>query len=152
MEGAIFQMSQCTDGILFYGIAYGDRDDISKVAADCEGDFEKLYAHRMGITEPTEAYSKNDQSIRKKYSDYWAETSKIIAESSCEVSMYCSIDSPMYYVCIKEAHYVVNRGDEVEIPDGLAAKIEWNQKLKDYCQLLDLPYQEPRWLLVSYWG
>lgn len=153
-------MGQSTDGILFYGIAYGeelDMDEISKFHGHdpdvgFDGDFETLYADKMGVVSPTEEYSRDDKAVQDKYVAYWNAKREINKQGGCEVGTYCSSDYPMYYACVKAGHYSVSRGDETEIPNGLHFEPNWNQQLQDFCTLMGLPYKEPKWLMVSYWG
>lgn len=148
-------MGVSTDGILFYGIAYGEDLDVSELAEhhgiayeDFDFDFETLYADKMGVKSPTGDYDLDPEVFKK----YWADKREINKKSGCEIGTYCSGDYPMYYLAIKDGHYSVSRGSETEIPDGLTAKPEWKQQLELYCAFMGLPFKEPKWLLVSYWG
>ena len=152
-------MGQSTDGILFYGIAYGEDLQMDELATfhglgedGFDGDFDLLYANKMGVTGPTEEYTRNDKAIQDKYSAYWDAKREICKQGGCEVGTYCSSDYPMYYVCVKAGQYAVSRGSETEVPNGLHFEPHWNEMLQKYCELMGLPYSEPKWLLVSYWG
>ena len=150
-------MGVSTDGILFYGIAYGEDGEHFEISelAESNGldendfEFEDLYALKVGVDRPKEAFSKASEPL---YHQYWDKKREVNQQSGCEVGTYCSDGSPMYYVCIRDSEYTANRGYATEIPDGLTAKPEWKDKLKEYCGLMGLPYMEPAWLLVSYWG
>lgn len=150
-----------TNGILFYGIAYGedlDTDAIARAngidpnADNYEGftsDFDKFYANRMGIMEPAVEYNAQTKPL---FTKYWEEKRNINKQCGIGVHAYCSGDYPMYFVCIEETRYVAYRGDAVEIPIAMTNWPKWDAKLKAYCELMHLPFKDPKWLLVSYWG
>lgn len=138
-----------TNGILFYGIAYDEDLAVDALAPNFDGDFETLYAAKMGVHEPNVEYDKTTEPLFQKY---WKERRKINEQSGCHVGVYCSGDYPMNFVWVNDGRYIANRGEAIEIPDGLKAKPEWKDQIKTYCEVLNLPYSEPKWFLVSYWG
>jgi hypothetical protein len=73
--------------------------------------------------------------------------------AGCDILSHCSGDYPMYYVTVERLHYTCYRGDEKEVTaDMLNVTPEDKEKLQAFCKLMDLPWQEPKWYLVSYWG
>lgn len=147
-------MSVSTDGILFWGIAYGDQLNADAIAEECGIDkqdftFEDLYAARMGFPRPNVEYTTESKPL---FNEYWDQRRELVKACTCEVEMYCSLEYTMWFACIKTSKYHVYRGYETEIPNGLASQPEWMQELKDFCELMGLEYRDPKWLLVSYWG
>lgn len=145
-------VGQSTDGILFYGIDFGedglDLDEYFDKQNE-DHDFEEHYARKVaGIHLPDEPWSaespawEKDRKARQK-----AETA-----CPCKVASYCSGDYPIYFASVKDGFYRVNRGDAIEIPDGLTARPEWKDQLRTYCEQMALPYSEPKWWLVSNWN
>lgn len=141
-------MGQSTNAILFYGITFEDLDTeaLAKQHGLEEFDAEDAYAAKVGIERPSVPYSESEKGA---WVDYWRRKQDA---SPCEMDWHCSSEYPIYLACIKESKRVSLRGDETEIPDGLTAKPEWVDQLRAYCDVMGLPYSQPRWLLVSYWG
>ena len=146
-------MGQSTNGILFYGINLGENGDeftFDDEAEHYELDFETIYAAKHGLLEPEGDY--DDLLTRPLFKAYWDKKSSLLKSCPCEIDTYGSSDYPLYFVAVKAGKYLVHRGYTTEIPDGLTAKPEWKEQIKAYCELMGLPYSDPKWLLVSYWG
>lgn len=70
------------------------------------------------------------------------------------VSKHCSDSAPMFFVCIRWSYYRAYRGYPEEFDPAGLVKLdrEWmNTTLRRFCEDHGLPYEEPQWLLASYW-
>lgn len=150
-------MGQNTDALLMYGIDYGGEMDMDELAKshgfdpddeDFEFDWEVVHSKVLGVEDPKIKYEGDGVDI---YHDYWDAKRKALAAAPCEIDKYCSCDYPMLIACVKKSRYHASRGEAIEVQDGLKAKPEWDQQLKDFCELMKLPYSEPKWYLVSMW-
>ncbi len=156
-------MGVSTDGILFYGIPYGEGYDDELKAPwwhGCEDeepdseshyeDPEDYYAYKMGVEPPTEEYSE-EPSIREKFLKYWKAQRAIYEKSGCDIIYYCSDQCTMFAVGIEKSIKCAHRGDALEI-ENLDVQPEWDGLLKHFCEIMEVPYKQPKWLLVSYYG
>ena len=65
------------------------------------------------------------------------------------MGLHCHMDDPMWFVCAEQ--YSAWRGSPEEIK-SFAVKPKWDLQIKEFCEKLGLPYEQPKWWLVSYWG
>lgn len=146
-------MGVSTDGILFYGILLDEDIDYKfqnyydeDTSEDIEVDWEEYYAKQVGVIPPKEEY---DDTNPGDYQKFWKESREAVAESHCEIGVHCSFDYPMYYVAVKE--FRNSRGFSTEISD-LSVTYNLVEKLKSFCKIMEIEYQDPKWYLVSVWG
>lgn len=148
-------MSVSTDGILFFGIAYDEDFDVSRIAEDNgmssrDFDFENLLESKLGIEPPKEEFSKDQ--LESVWRPYWARARELKDKYPCQVGIYRSGDYPLYFVYVKSGYYCVNRGYAKEIPSDITPSPEWADQIRSFCNLMGLPFKQPQWLLVSFWG
>ena len=146
-------MSQSTNAILFYGIDLGEDFQIPEsLMKDGEFAHEEVYAIRMGWKPPDVEWSK-DPDVRAQYSRWFKEQRHIISAAACAVGTHCSFDYPMYYVYVQSSKHTANRGYPVQLQqDGLVVAASWDNHIKAYCKLMELPCKEPKWMLASFCG
>ncbi|BDM83354.1 hypothetical protein [Acaryochloris marina] len=67
----------------------------------------------------------------------------------CVVDIHVHFDDPRYYVAIEESL--------VEAQDVAAESVpsfdiwpDWERRLLAFCNIMDIPWKEPRWFLVTY--
>ncbi|MFA5025081.1 MAG: hypothetical protein WC503_01040 [Candidatus Shapirobacteria bacterium] len=141
-------MGQSTDAYLYYGIQLEEGYELPwQKEIDEELYWEDFYANEMGVFHPIEEYDENTKSI---YKEYWDKKRVLIKECKCEVDSHCSCDYPIYYVCIKESVKHASRGCPT-IVESLDVGENWNSLLEDFCKIMELPYEEPKWWLSSMW-
>lgn len=138
-------MGVSTNAILFYGIDIGE--EVPDWDEDALDEWEVTYASRLGIKEPEVPYNDNEE-VHKKY---WDNKSKLAKASGCKVGQYCCSEYPMRYVALKETETTVYRGEAVEIK-SLTVPVDANDKLRRFCKVMGIEYQDPKWFLTSYWG
>jgi hypothetical protein len=146
-------MGVSTDAILFWGIVSTDEDErwLRPSDEDEEGDvpdWEARYAAAVGVPEPSEPYGEESKPL---YHDYWDRKRAAIEASGCSMGTHCSGDYPMDYVTVVASKTRASRGCPQEIR-SLEVGPDWEAKLRDFCAQLGIPWQEPGWWLVSYWG
>lgn len=132
-------MGQSTDAILFWGIAYKEGQKVSD-------DVERDYANAKGL--PAVEW---DENRREEYREYRKQVLDLAKASGCLLGTHCSGNYPMHYAAVNASETTTHRGDVQEIT-SLQVGADWSQKLEDFCKTLDLPWQQPKWWLVSYWG
>jgi hypothetical protein len=142
-------MGVSSDAILFYGICFNDEtpECFEEDYNDWESDWENKYG-------PKQPEDKGD--YKGPEWDKWREEKKEFEGNgiAMEVGIYCSYDYPMYFVAPQAHTYTVYRGDFEEItPEMIAApRADQIAALKEFCELHNIPYSEPKWFMVSRMG
>lgn len=145
-------MGVSTDGILFYGICIDPEEvEVPWHSEEDDGDGPEIhYAAKMGVKEPEDEYS-DKPGVKEKYSKYWDEKQRINKESGCKVVWHCSWECPMFGLAISASTRTASRGYPTEIK-AVEVDENWDVCLKDYCEKMDVEYEQPKWWLVSMWG
>lgn len=66
---------------------------------------------------------------------------------------HCSGECPMYVVTHNTSVLTAWRGHpQVVQVDKLRVTSQWEQPMKDFCAVMGVKWEEPKWLLMSYWG
>lgn len=133
-------MGTSTDAILFYGFSAEDEGDWDKRLED---DWTDTFAAHKGVLSPD---SGNDA-----FNAYWSKKSQLLAAEPCEIDQHCSGAHPISFVYIAESKITASRGDAKEVGTIWIGE-RWRDQLKEFCNLMGIPWQEPKWYLVSYWG
>jgi len=140
-------MGVSTNAILFYGIAYDD--DVEMPWEDEIMDPEDFYARARGAKIPTVEYEMD----KRAHERFWDERRKLMRASGVEIGRHCSDRYPMLYLATRETEITAYRGFPKTVdPKGLVPPKDADKKLKDFCETMGLPYRQPEWTLVSYWG
>ena len=150
-------MSQRTDAYLYYGFDFHDAEsgendmyyeDENEVLGG-ENDWRHVLAVRNGILAPIVTYEQDGDA----HQTFWAVSEEHAKAFGCMIGSHCSGDYPVYFVCIAESHLSANRGCPTEVPDGHTVPVDaWNDELKVFCEVMNIKWREPKWLLASYWG
>jgi hypothetical protein len=133
-------MGISTDAILFYGIDLGEDE------YEClEDEWEKYYVNKIGVY-----HEHGDNCIQARY-EFWNKKRDAVRKSECTIGTYCSYDDPMHYVALKKTHVQVWRGyvkviKDLHVPPGTDARI------REFCELMGIKYEQPKWMMVSLWG
>jgi len=164
-------MGVSTDGLLFYGVtidsAEGSYNVLSRLRrggdeGDDDEEDEEVLAAAYGYVEPAsgsdalwEAYQADRDSAEKLEAWRTARRAEQALKDSLvpvEVIQYCSNEYPMHALAVKGGSYSVARGSVERLGQSLVADPEWREVLRDACERLGIPFEEPEWLLASYWG
>jgi len=153
-------MGVSTNAYLFWGLCggdeghwvnlgreYGDGGYVEDTEGlDEQGDWEDIYAARMGLESPGPYDEHKDE-----YPAYWDAKRKLVEESGCEINWHCSGEYAMPFVAVSESLTRAARGDPAKV-EPREAKPEWEAKLRRFCEVMGVKWSEPGWWLASYWG
>lgn len=133
-------MGVSTDGILFYGIGLGEDslDEYRENWTHEEWD-EEFYKRAGSLLYPAEGYYEAQQEARKKW--------------GVEIGIHCSYDYSMYYIALISHNHSASRGYPEEItPEMIAVPADADEKIRAFCELMGIPFEQPKWYLASLWG
>jgi len=140
-------MGTSTDAMLYFGIECGDEDPFG--GKDIDGyDAQEQWNNEHGPARPAnDDYRGPEWAAWRKAKEHWEETGDGI-----EVGYHCSGEYPMYYIALKAKHLRAWRGSPKEVPvDYLAVSAEQIGILHAFFEKHDVPWEEPKWRLASYW-
>jgi len=140
-------MGISSDGILFYGIMF-DWEDGNEPWADDEGGDEAWVCDKLGISDKE---PKHDDYKSQDWKDYWEYKRERLADIGIEFVLHCAYDYAMWGLAISPTILRAYRGYPKEI-DSIDIAEEWNEKLRAFCELVGVPYSEPKWWLCSVYG
>jgi hypothetical protein len=140
-------MGQSTDAYLFWGFSgEGEEEGESWIAEEFERDWESAYAAKRGLVEPTSSDFDSPE-----WKAYWRQQRELIAACPCEIGSHCSSSYPIEFACITASFATARRGDPQEIT-SIEVGPGWRDELMAFCELMGIPWQEPKWWLASNWG
>lgn len=166
------KMGVSTNGILCYGFRikdeYGNEEDISieewlhrehhddeESEIDLMG-FDGFLAKLTGLNEPYNSFNQErfdaDPDYAKGWRDYWAKKDKLEEEVGVTLVYHCSNEYTMYILAATASVQTANRGYPVELGQSIAAQEGWRQKIRAFCERINVPFEEPQFILCSYWG
>jgi len=150
-------MGTTTDAYLFYGFTIYDPEEgegemppwMDDESDEGSLEWEDVLATKLGLSKPDGAYIDHEG----EYRTYWKERGKLAEGAGCVVDTHCSGEYPIYFVALKDKYFRASRGNPTEIDMGsmVITSME-KEKLRRFCELLEIPWQEPKWYLASYWG
>lgn len=136
-------MSVSTDGMLFFGIVYGEGDVENFYDATAEWNRSHQPTQPQGLD-----YSPPEWDAWRKLNRAWERNGNKIEQGN-----YCSGEYPMYYVALSRHHRQASRGDPLQVdPMKLIVTEHDVQILREFCEKAGLPWKDPKWWLASYWG
>lgn len=140
-------MGTSTDAILFYGF-HGDEGEWEDDEGLIINHWKERLAVLAGAVKPSAAFS---DATKVAYVDFWAAEKMAVMNERCEVDVHCSDSCSMPFVCVKDSVTRTSRGDAKEIK-SLETQSWWDEALRSFAEKMGIPWQEPRWWLVSYWS
>lgn len=156
-------MGQSTDAYLFYGICFdeGALHDEDDEYTEPQERLKRKLLEWSGFNEPEPEFPESargrgrtpEWEAWKVLHDAW-EARKVAATLGVEVDAHCSCDYPMYFLTVKDIFFQAWRGDPKEIPlQELAQRdtSELDARLKQACELMNWPYEQPKWYIASMW-
>ena len=141
-------MSVSTDGLLVFGVNYGEElpEAIEEIFTkyEIEGhyryssyDFNDVVDQELGIINKDMGYKEREEA-RKEY--------------PVTLETYCHCEYPMYILSIPGTKYRCWRGDAIEVsPQDMILPQKKIDEFKKWMTDHNLPVKEPKWFLVSYW-
>lgn len=141
-------------GYIFWGFAFEENEELPwGVNAESEDfeDWEDFFGHRIGLVPPVEDYA-TDQPI---YIAYWQKKRQAIENSGCQIDWSGDANwAEQYpYVHITESG-IYSAAPQLESldPPTMIVQTSWQEKLKQFCELMQIPWKEPGWFLTSSYG
>lgn len=115
-------MGQSTDAILYYG-------------------FELLSDGNYSMEE--------EEHIIELQAKFWD-----IDKHGVLIGRHCSYEHPMYYICGYNLRAARGYPEEVlsDVMKDNTRMLDWRKNIEVFCKEHNIPFQEPKWMLVSYWG
>lgn len=137
-------MGMDATAILFWGIVFTDDDEIPRDFADDV--YEALDAdQKRDVPEPSgDDYKSGEWAAWRERRDAWE-------RGQCDLGRCGSCDDASYFARPNAAEIKVDWGDATEIK-SLEVDPTWEPKLRTFCERFGLPWREPRWWLVAYYG
>lgn len=164
-------MGTSTDAHLYFGFdiyseddSCDDQDFYDNFVSRIEEDWAEIWADKLGLKDESGFFKDNEYAFEagtpeyieadKKWHDFRDKVRKIKDESIIDIDIHCYIDCPTYFVCLKRSHSYASRGYPSEVDPSLLTSItdEEIQEMKEFCEFLGIPWQEPKWYIASYWG
>ena len=151
-------MGVSTNGILCFGFSITEEDEqpeflenvVSHWGEGEQPELSDLIYHEAGILPPHDNETEEQSSARWKVQ---REAEKVYP---VDLVHHCSGDYPMYILVPREVpHFSASRGGPIGINLVAAAYSvtpEVLGKFQAWCEAHDVEWQEPEWLLCSYWG
>lgn len=138
-------MGTSTDAILFYGI-HGDEGEWEGISIES---WESVLAEKRGVVDPETPYKTEEE--KRIQSEYWDRKREICEAEPCAVGIHCSYECEMPYAYVKDSRIEASRGYP-EAVSSLTVNPKWDANLKAFCDLIEIPWSQPQWWLVSFWG
>ena len=144
-------MGSSAEAILCFGFVIKDEDGVAQEGPpDWLGDdidFDDFVAKIKGLEEPTENYKRES----KAWMEYHKQRQNIVEELGVELVMYGYLDDCSHILAVAES--MKQGGWEVlELGQEIKVLPEWRDKLKEFCKLAGIEFQEPQFILCSYYG
>jgi hypothetical protein len=80
-------------------------------------------------------------------------------DGGCIIGTHCSGEYPMYFVALRASVVRAWRGRPVDLSNHAILRLGiyrdtriWPGLIAEFCRKWDIPHEEPRWYLASYWG
>lgn len=142
-------MGMDATAILFWGIAYSE-ESTSKSGLWLSDVDEMIDQARMKDQED-EVPRPTVPGYRGLEWDAWRTQVAAWEREQCSLGTHSSHDDHSYYATVNRSETKADWGDPQEIT-SLAVDPTWEPKLRAFCERFDLPWREPKWWLVAYWG
>ncbi len=154
-------MGQSTNGIIAYGSIFEEGFefpwDDDKYDFDI-GEWWECVMNYEPIYQPwTESGGYAPGWVREdpRFTEYFQHKRDWLKENPLPVAVenYCHGDYPMYALVIPTTVITALRGDPESFdPRGLCFSATELHDFKKFMDLFEISYEEPQWLLMSYWG
>lgn len=129
-----------------------DYDDPDYIETDDERIWEDIYVERMGL--PEEGEESNG---------HWEKRCKLIEASGCEIRSHGDYDYAVPFVAVKASMVegwagcspaidMDNLHDASLTTLATTGELVWLKQLKDFCEVMNIKWSDPKWWLVSSYG
>lgn len=135
---------------LFYGIVsrYGGWFDDEPKAPWSEnndgmgalGNWEEAWVKRIGKMPESATFENMQQALKEN-------------PPGVELDQYGSYEAGVPYIAIKESIVTTTWEENKVIPiDRLSINLAWRATLQRFCEVMGIPWQDPAWHLVAFYG
>lgn len=146
------------DAFLFFGFNVHSDDDYDKEKPACLEDEDDFYAGKMGVKPGPEAFfgDKKDRpsegtpeyaEMRRQWDAYYEEKNKVVEGAGGKINFWGSDENQTHYAYIQQ--FNTDWEQSVEIKELPVISTEQIEKFKQYCEIMEIPWQEPKWHLAA---
>ena len=146
-------MGMNAEGMLFWGFPIVDEygDPIEGLAwVDDDMDWAEHYATQSGLSKPQADYDRNNPEIVQQYQAYWEQERELTDALSVTIQSY-GYEWTAQAVCI-QASITKAEWSETKPIASLQVGETWKSDLLAFCEVMAIPWQEPKWYLTSRYG
>jgi hypothetical protein len=130
-------MGISSDGLFFYGMCWADEDRPWKEPSDEE----------LAKMKALKSYSdENDWETL-----YEVRSGKKSEKCPVELGIHCSFEYGMPLLAVKETLVNASRGSP-EKAKTVLVKPEWDDQLREFCEIMGVKWQKPTWWVTSLYG
>lgn len=150
-------MGTLVEGILCYGFSVDNEEGHRPVwlYGDEDGEeigIEDVLAKLYELPKPTREFDEKDTSVLQEYREYWDRKRALKETAGVDLVIHCAGEEQMYILAatasVKTAHW----GRPVELGQGIQPDPSWREALRAFCERIQIPFKEPRFILCSYYG
>jgi hypothetical protein len=152
------------DAFLYYGFNFADDDKYDEEKPswleDQRGDKEVFYASKHGVVDDSGLFTKEGgYAVRqgqpghaeadKKWHAWLDKKNELWKNAGADINFFGSDDGQTHFVYIKMIKADWSESTVVEcLPEVTPAEID---KLKAFCEIMEIKWQEPAWHLAARW-
>ena len=124
-----------------------DSDEDGDDEYDEDEEVENRLYRKLGLAEPTVAYEDDPEAHRA----HWKVQRAAEEAQTCEVaSDHSDYGDPMYHVHVKRANVHTSwDSDQRFEPMNFGDEAAMTEDLRAFCELMDIPFEEPGWYLTA---
>lgn len=148
-------MGSTPRGILFYGFPLADTEDesplfpwgLDEYEEDDSGGWEKAYFSSVGLENLSVDHTRfrNDTEYNAEVRTYWYKRNEAKARLGVDIGFAGYDGYTSYYL---SAYSCSSEWGAMTIA-SMEIKPEWNEKIKHFCEMVGIEYQQPAWYLTS---
>ncbi len=141
---------------VIYGFAiHGEGFDYEKPECpeNVKEDWEKVYAEKRGVADPfidDETYGRSPEN-KAACSQYWTAQREVLKTAKGEIEIEGDLcgGCTTSYVTHKNMNISCNWDGATEItPEQVTPKPEWREELQAFCEFMNIPWQEPKMMII----
>lgn len=152
------------DAFLYYGFNFADDDKYDEEKPswleDQRGDKETFYAAKHGVVDDSGLFTKEGgyaikvgepgySEADKKWHAWLDKKNKLWRDAGGDINFYGCDDGQTHFAYIKMLQADWSESLVVpKLPDIAPEEID---KLKKFCEVMEIPWQEPKWHLAARW-
>lgn len=148
------------DASVIYGFAIGGEGydcEAPQCPEDVLEDWESVYAARTGLVDPfvdDETYERSPKN-KEACKQHWTDEREAVKDAKCNFASDGDMCSgyTTTYITHKDLNIRCDWDRPTEItPEQITPKPEWYQEMKDFCEFMGIPWQEPKVIIVCSYG